>query len=591
MAAVWVVNAPQAAGQKTGGSAGGRLPRAAELSDAEKRIISALNSERRLEGIRLLAMMAKDSPFSAEPFPYRSSELVRALIACLNDPEPTIQGAAAHMLGVIGDPLAFEPLLKIVERTQALADKARQPTREQMIALLPRRNALMALGRLPELKAFALLKELARKKEEAAVTALGFARYTTAVDILLSLLKDKDSKMAAAQALSCRVRWRGPGVDKAVRPLQAAARADNTPDRQVLRDAAFLSISKAPGGAAVSRTEFWNHMRHAANIPEVQKFLVDAPDYSSPLFAGGTLKDVLAHVKKCPNLRSVILVDWPGLAEAGVKPSSKVVVNWRQLSRASLRPAGQGASAPPESNTIRASVPDVLWETLASVSKDDRPVTVAMLGNLLVVSTLDKLIRQGPRIAGIKQGQKDNRVLPIPSFKVSVAQLFQFLGEVSGLRVRVDWPALEKAGVGKNEEVDLSGDKRRTIRISDVAWAVLIEAGGLGKTMCELRDGRLIIGAVPVQDEATDLTPGSSRPTKARPNKMPTPRSPNPQPPVKPRPEDSSEQKAQRKLRLARTCAANKLTDKAGSILRSIIKDYPDTAAAKEARKELEALK
>jgi hypothetical protein len=391
----------------------------------------------------------------------------------------------------------------------------------------------------------------------------------------------------AAHSLCQRASFGGPGMAEAARALHARAKADRTCIRGDLRKAAYMSVT--PRGAHQG-SPYEYVIRSTQET--VGSFLIDQPKYDSPLFAGGKLGDVLAKASQCPGLRTPILVDWPGLGETGVGRQSKVTVDWKKLMKEAQDTPPGVVRAP---HRMNVSIIDVLWETLASVSEDDRPVGVALLGSMLVVSTVDKLAQHGPQIAKAGADRKASRSIPMRDMQASVGDIFQFVSEVSGIRVAADWPALAKAGIGKNEEVSLAF--KADLRTSDAVWAVLIQAGGFGKVGCEARDGKLIVGAAkaPPKPPAPRPAPVVTAPPITTPPPDPAPpTTPKPDAAARPHeaPQDGSaaEEHARRRLQLARTYAANKLTDKARAILKSIIKHYPDTDAAKQARKELAAL-
>lgn len=554
----------------------------------EDEVVAALNGGRRMDAVRQLVCMALEQKcFDTKPFPYRSPELVRALIACLKDPDASIRDAAARILGLIRDPSALEPLLQVIERTQALADKVAadgigEPTGEQMMALFPRKSALGALAELGLPKAIAVVRKLAPKEPDAAI-ALSFVRDVKAIEWLMALLdsKDKHVRMAAAIGLWQRASLNGPGVAEVMHDLHATARADRTAVREFLRQAAFLSVSSSSRNHSEAYRRLTEATRETAG-----SFLIDQPRYESPLFADGKLGDVLAKAAKCPGLRTPIVVDWAGLAETGISPGSKVRVDWAKLAKQSQSPDRPGG--------MRVTVVDVLWETLNSVSTEEKPVGAALLGEILVVSTLDRLVRYGPQIAEAPANAKAKGRISIHLTGVPISGVFQFLQAASGLAVVPDWPVLEKAGIRKGMEISIPV---RDMRVIDAAWTVVIQVGGFTKVGCEVRDGKLIIGVAKAKPKpavaAPSPTPEKTTPPTTTPPARPEPRAkpvttPPPDVPQEPAPD---EQSARRKLQLARTYAANKLTDKAKAILESIIKNYPDTEAAKQARQDLKTLK
>jgi hypothetical protein len=136
---------------------------------------------------------------------------------------------------------------------------------------------------------------------------------------------------------------------------------------------------------------------------------------------------------------------------------------------------------------------------------------------VLVVGLLVCFIPAAPASAGIRQ--QLNTTLPEVNFSgVGLTDAIDFLRDVSGANIAVNWKALEEAGVAKDTPVNV---RLRRVSLRKAMEMVLSEAGGGDKlaydtdqnvieiTTSELANARMFTRVYPIQDlimEIPDFT-------------------------------------------------------------------------------------
>ena len=368
-------------------------------------------------------------------------QLIDALVACLKR-EGDERWLAAGALGVMGDRRAVEPLIAATKHKD-----------HQF-----RGTAIAALGRLGGPRALAALKTLVEERNWrvrcSAVRALGETQDPDALGAMLPILTDNRPDVRKAASGALREMARKPRGAKAV---LARIKQVREPFRKELALIAEDTVFMAGADLAMRK-------RLATRIPKL-----DFDDHE--------LKDVLHFLRDISGVN--LFVDWRALAKVDVTGSTKVSQHLRNV---------------PVDRALGLILPDA--------DKGKRLAGRTIVAGCMVVSTraeLAKLSRLPVDLMPPKPaGEADLAVwkrLAVKMRKIDLADIqlsdvVQFLRDVSGMRIEVDWPALEELGVKKTTPVSVH---LFNISLGAAMQFVLIDAGGIGKLGYSIKGGMVVI--------------------------------------------------------------------------------------------------
>ena len=174
--------------------------------------------------------------------------------------------------------------------------------------------------------------------------------------------------------------------------------------------------------------------------------------------------------------------------------SANIFVNWR-----ALEAAGINKDAKVAIQVEGATLGELLKAILNLVGTEKGKATFTVQDGLIVISTVPdpKHPRAAVTVANIPE--KLNRKLPEVNFNgQGLSDVIDFMRDVSGVNIFIDWKALEKAGINK--------DAPAAVRVRDVkistALRFVFEAVGDGKTPveCTFADNVLTITAKPAPE-------------------------------------------------------------------------------------------
>lgn len=177
-------------------------------------------------------------------------------------------------------------------------------------------------------------------------------------------------------------------------------------------------------------------------------------------FKDNTLADVLEFLPDVSGAN--IFVDWPGVGAAGASPKTRITYSARDKSL--------GA---------------VMDELLAGVAETTEPLQFSAVGRMFVVSTakgleaFKKEMEVNSETADPPSRAKLDRVLPERHFKANALEdVTDFLQDVTGANLYVEWPALEAAGIERKAVINF---KMRDIPLRHALRFIITSAAGKTK--------------------------------------------------------------------------------------------------------------
>ena len=135
------------------------------------------------------------------------------------------------------------------------------------------------------------------------------------------------------------------------------------------------------------------------------------------------------------------------------------------------------------------------------ISTKNKPCGFEACGKVIVISTRqgakDFVTRHRKAMARAKEpgGEALAKALPEVTFdRVPVSDVLDFLRDITGVKIDVDWQKLEAAGVERNAPVNL---RAKDISFAQALQLVLDNAGAAKQEIgFEVKDGRVVIGPV-----------------------------------------------------------------------------------------------
>jgi hypothetical protein len=334
------------------------------------------------------------------------------------------------------------------------------------------RSALCALSAIGGPKALKALRDSIKTPDvytcRLAAAALGRATGQDALDILLKQLGGDEAKFAD---------WASEAVMQMISEPKAAMaflkRQSTVPEkyRLELMRRAVMAIAVGPRVPKSWRSDASRLTFTDMEISQVFQFMRDVTDSS-------------------------IVVDWRGLAELSFVPATTINV---QLPR-----------------TAMARVWDEILDDLG-----DSRVDCIVVNGTTVVTTRDRLglitsaISAQPPI-GRKKPAENKAVVKLLQTRVSklnfggmqLSQVQEFLYDVSGAKIEIDWEALAPLGVRPETPINVHLGKTTF----DIALRlILVDAAGPGKLTYKVDDGKIHIiralkaAAPPTRDPVTVL--------------------------------------------------------------------------------------
>jgi hypothetical protein len=195
-------------------------------------------------------------------------------------------------------------------------------------------------------------------------------------------------------------------------------------------------------------------------------------------FTGQGLADVIDLLRDIT--RANIFVNWRALEAAGINKDAKVAI---QLKDAKFR--------------------DLLKGILDKVGTENGKATFTVQEGLIVISSVPDPKHPRDAVTVAKIPAKLDRNMPEINFNgQGLADVIDFLRDVSGMKIDVDWPALEHAGIGRDSPVIT---RVRDLRFSTVMRFVFEDVGdGKVPIDCTFMDNVLKVTAKPAEPNKAD---------------------------------------------------------------------------------------
>lgn len=420
----------------------------AQLKDPDPQVRSAAG-----EAIAREAALRSREGEPADPLGEPFTSAVGPLIAALKDGDAGVRCNAVFALGHIGDPRAAEPLI------------GRLKDRDPRV----RRGAAGALGRLAlgggRLRGAvgplaAAMKDPEASVADSAAMSLGMMGTRGARRVLLEALKRpspdvreralwglawtarlgtrkgrvekallaalEDPEPSVRRTAAGRLAWLGDR--RAVRPLLAMMEAKDEQVRDSAMESLVRLLADAPTGGPAKAAPWSQIVRRMSH--KVERLDV----------TGRPLDEVLSSIARKAQVN--LYPQWRRLKPLGVTPKQKVTANLADV-------------------TLGAA----LWHVLASVDPSDRIHCRVHDGILVVSAEADREASRpsnGDAGRGRKTPGRETQAADTPEDgevakklkervhldfeKTTIRDVLRFLGEVIGVRVVPDWPALKKAG-------------------------------------------------------------------------------------------------------------------------------------------------
>lgn len=174
---------------------------------------------------------------------------------------------------------------------------------------------------------------------------------------------------------------------------------------------------------------------------------------------------------------------------------ANVFVNWRSLEEIDVN-----KDAPIKVHLKNAKFKDCLDAILKGVgTKKGKVQFTAEEGLIVIMAAPDP---KNPRAKmTVSLPEKNDRVLPEINFAgQGLSDVFDFLGDVSGLKFKIDYAALEKAGIHKDTAV--------TVRVREMKFSTCIRyiledvSGGKVPLQCISKDGVVTVTTTPKAEKA-----------------------------------------------------------------------------------------
>jgi hypothetical protein len=135
-----------------------------------------------------------------------------------------------------------------------------------------------------------------------------------------------------------------------------------------------------------------------------------------------------------------------------------IVVDWKRL-----EPAGATRNKPVSESEKETKVADLLTRIINKAADPKHPVKWSNAGGVVIVSTpagLEAYEAAGKDVAPDKLDARSRTLLdrPLPEVKfdaVGLGDVIEFMKDVNGAPINVDWKALETAGVDRNAKVNV----------------------------------------------------------------------------------------------------------------------------------------
>jgi len=210
-------------------------------------------------------------------------------------------------------------------------------------------------------------------------------------------------------------------------------------------------------------------------------------------FDNEKLSDVIESVRNFTG--SSIFVDWRGLANVSIKPTTTIDL---QVPRTAIY------------LQVPRTTMNLAWDKMLFTSLRGAKVDSIVIGGVTVVSTRDRLgpiasaLSARPSV-GLKKPEKNRAVkkllqanLPkVDFYDIELSQVLQFYRDVSGAKIEIDFTALAPLGVGPKTTVNVH---LGNTTFDTALKLILVSAAGPRKVVYRIHDGKILITRAPKAD-------------------------------------------------------------------------------------------
>jgi len=335
-------------------------------------------------------------------------------------------------------------------------------------SVLTRMGAYRGLGRLATIRAWAALANVVARRgwQEATAAAQGLeeARRGAGVEYLIASMADEDEKVRRQAVYALLVLCRDPHCARELKP-----RMKLVPEKG--RDLLKLRVSFPKPDKELSPVDKEVRNRLRQRLPRFE--LANVP-----------LVLVVEFLRECRG--GGLRVDWASLETLGMRKDMLIPVDVSDVQfEAAIReiflnvpgsaPLDHGGNGVP---TSISTVDELVARTRAAVS-DENPL----------VRQLKRIARDAKAYPAVAKGLA--RKLPKIDFaNVPLELVVQFMREVGGIPIYVDWPGLAKAGIGKDAEVNCH---LVDVMFGKALWTMIRSAGGKADVGYCIAGGGLIV--------------------------------------------------------------------------------------------------
>jgi hypothetical protein len=175
------------------------------------------------------------------------------------------------------------------------------------------------------------------------------------------------------------------------------------------------------------------------------------------------------------------------------------------IDSAALKAAGGSLKTPISLNLEKVTLKQALGQVLQQVGKGQQRLAAGVVGTRIVITTTDKLpaLHKQQQADAAKGGKDDpaklNRKLPELNFQaVKLGDVVDFLRDITGQNIFVQWRGLERAGITQKSLVTV---KMRDVPLHEGLRAVLDSLGPIAKEPLDFKvDKDKIIHIGPAAD-------------------------------------------------------------------------------------------
>jgi hypothetical protein len=177
---------------------------------------------------------------------------------------------------------------------------------------------------------------------------------------------------------------------------------------------------------------------------------------------------------------------------------ANIYVNWKELEAAGIT---KNAKVDLQLNNVKFR--DAMKSMLEKVGTEKGKATFEVRDGLIYIATAPDPKHPRPPVTMTGFPKDLDRSVPEINFNgQALSDVMDFLRDVGGLKIEVDWNALEKAGISKDAPV---AARVRDVKMSTVIRYIMEDAGaGKAPIECVFADKMLKITAKPIEKKKED---------------------------------------------------------------------------------------